>query len=86
MDILACPICKDYPLDLQVFEEGREIVEGLIVCKKCYRWYPIVDEIPIMLPDWLRDGKDDLPFLKKWKEKFPKEVLEKGKPFNERSL
>jgi hypothetical protein len=23
-----------------------------------------------------------MPFLKKWKDKFPKQILEEGKPFN----
>ena len=86
MDILACPICKSYPLDLHVFEEKEEITEGLLVCNKCDRWYPIIEEIPHMLPDELRDGKDDLPFMRKWKEKFPKTTFEKGKPFNAKNL
>ena len=86
MDILACPICKYYPLDLHIFIENEEIVEGLITCSKCKRWYPIIDEIPFMLPDELRDGKDDLPFLKKWKKKYPKEFLKEGKPYNETSF
>ena len=34
MDILACPIDKSYPLELHVFKENEEIVEGLIVCPK----------------------------------------------------
>jgi len=82
MDILACPIDKYYPLELHVFEEKGEIVEGLIICPHCHRWYPIREEIPEMLPDELRDEKDELPFLKKWKEQVPKEILEEGKPFN----
>jgi uncharacterized protein YbaR (Trm112 family) len=82
MDILACPIDKYYPLELHVFEEKEEIVEGLIVCPKCLRWYPIRDEIPEMLPDELRKEKEDLPFLKKWKEKVPKKIVSEGKPFN----
>lgn len=86
MDILACPICKHYPLDLHVFDEKEEIIEGLIACQSCGRWYPIIDEIPFMLPDELRDGKDDIPFLKKWKTKFPEKLLKEGKPFNEKSI
>ena len=82
MDILACPIDKYYPLELHVFEEKDEIVEGLIVCPKCLRWYPIREEIPEMLPDELREEKDELPFLRKWKEKIPKKILSEGKPFN----
>jgi uncharacterized protein YbaR (Trm112 family) len=72
MDILACPIDKHYPLELHVFEEKEEIVEGVIICPKCLRWYPIRDEIPEMLPDELREEKDELPFLRKWKHKIPK--------------
>jgi uncharacterized protein YbaR (Trm112 family) len=81
MDILACPIDKSHPLELLVFEEKDEIVEGLIVCPKCLRWYPIRDEIPEMLPDELRKEAEDLPFLKKWKEKFPDKILLEGQPF-----
>jgi uncharacterized protein YbaR (Trm112 family) len=82
MEILACPIDKHYPLELIVFEEKEEIVEGMIICPKCSRWYPIRDEIPEMLPDELRAAKDDLPFLKKWKAKTPEKILTEGQPFN----
>lgn len=82
MSILACPIDKHHPLELYVFEEKDEITEGLIVCSKCLRWYPIRDEIPEMLPDELRKEAEDLPFLKKWKAKIPQEIVTKGKPFS----
>lgn len=82
MDILACPIDKHHPLELLVFEEKDEIVEGLIICPKCLRWYPIRDEIPEMLPDELRKEVEDLPFLRKWKERVPERILLKGNPFN----
>ena len=82
MEILACPIDKTHPLELHVFEEKEEIVEGLIVCPKCLRWYPIRDEIPEMLPDELRKADEDLPFLKKWKAQVPPKIVSEGKPFN----
>jgi uncharacterized protein YbaR (Trm112 family) len=82
MDILACPIDKFYPLELHVFEERDEIVEGLITCPKCGRYYPIIDEIPHMLPDDLRERSEDLKFLEKWKMKVPEKILNEGKPFN----
>jgi uncharacterized protein YbaR (Trm112 family) len=82
MDILACPIDKHYPLELRVFEEEEEIVEGVIICPKCLRWYPIREEIPEMLPDELRNKNSELPFMRKWKQKFPKKILNEGKPFN----
>jgi len=82
MDILACPIDKYHPLELYVFKEEEEVVEGIIVCPKCLRWYPIRDEIPEMLPDELRNRKEDIEFLVKWKEKVPERILLEGKPFN----
>lgn len=82
LDILACPIDKYHPLELHIFEEKDEITEGVIVCPKCMRWYPIRDEIPEMLPDELRNEKDEIPFMKKYKQKFPSKILTEGKPFN----
>ena len=82
MAILACPIDKYHPLELHVFEEKEEIVNGIIICPKCRRWYPIRDEIPEMLPDELREEKDELSFLRKWKAKFPQKILLEGKPYN----
>lgn len=126
MDLLACPMCKKFPLKLLVFkvedrekpkslpskcplycafkggwvkdvnpsdEEclecfSKEIVEGLIICEECFRWYPIIDEIPHMLPDdqRLMEPDEELNFMKKWFDKFPKEILERGRPFNEATL
>jgi len=81
LDILACPIDKHYPLELHVFEEKEEITEGLLVCTECNRWYPISDEIPQMLPDDLREAKEDLEWLGKWKSQVPEKVLNQGQPF-----
>jgi uncharacterized protein YbaR (Trm112 family) len=85
MNVLACPIDKEYPLELHIFEQTDEIKEGLIVCPKCLRWYPIRDEIPEMLPDELRKENEDLPFLKKWKDKIPEKILKQGHPFRLRT-
>ena len=35
-----------------------------------------------MLPDELRNKKEDLKFLRKWKEKIPEKIIKNGKPFN----
>ncbi len=82
MEILACPIDKQHPLNLLVFKESDEITDGLLTCPKCLRWYPIRDSIPELLPDELRKRKEDLPFLKKWQSKISKEILISGAPFN----
>ncbi len=35
---------------------GMEKIKGeVLVCTECNRWYPIIDDIPHMLPDELRD-------------------------------
>ena len=82
MEILACPIDKYYPLELYVFEERDEITNGIILCPRCQRWYPIREEIPEMLPDELREKKEETEFLEKWKERIPEKTLLEGKPFN----
>ncbi|NWG09202.1 MAG: Trm112 family protein [Nitrososphaerales archaeon] len=122
MDLLACPICKSFPLQLIVFNEvnmsssdsnikscdeycsyyGKkmvdlknegaspdcksclqiQIVNGIITCQNCDRWYPIIEEIPHMLPDELRNEKEDKAFLIKNKEKIPQAILGRGRPFN----
>lgn len=51
MDILACPVCKGHPLELEIFEEKEgEVISGLIRCPRCEIDYPIEDCIPNLLP------------------------------------
>jgi uncharacterized protein YbaR (Trm112 family) len=58
------------------------VQEGLLLCKSCYRFYPITEEIPIILPDELRDKKKDIEFLNKWKELIPVDLLKNLKPWS----
>lgn len=82
LDILACPIDKHYPLRMLEFaaKEPDVVVDGALICDQCGRFYPIIDEIPVMLPDDLRSEKEDTEFLTKWKDQLPKETLQNGKP------
>jgi len=124
MDVLACPMCKRFPLELIVLTEKTlegveapkgfkcseycglkrsfmkelaeepdcqrcftlEVVEGVLYCPDCGRWYPIIDEIPRMLPDRLREKKEikdvELAFLRKHRDELPDKVVREGKPFN----
>lgn len=119
MDLLACPICKHFPLQLIVISQKKverslnenkplceiycafkqinvkdlqnppceecvtfEIENGVLYCPSCGRWYPIIDEIPRMLPDKLRKKEEDLNFLKRNKDKLPSKITEKGLPYN----
>ena len=51
MDILACPMCKNHPLELKITkEDNKEVISGTLLCKKCGLSYPIEDGIPNMLP------------------------------------
>ena len=58
------------------------IIEGILFCKKCLRFYPIVDEIPIMLPDELREKEKDIEFLNKWKNNIPEYILKNANPWH----
>jgi uncharacterized protein YbaR (Trm112 family)/SAM-dependent methyltransferase len=40
-----------------------DLEEGLLVCVGCGRWYPVIDSIPEMLPDHLRDSGRDAETL-----------------------
>jgi len=85
LDILACPIDKHYPLELfEIVSEGQTVKEGLLFCTKCSRYYPIIDEIPVMLPDELREKQKDrdIGFLKKWQSKIPEKVIKQGNPWH----
>ncbi|MFQ5572912.1 MAG: Trm112 family protein [Nitrosopumilaceae archaeon] len=83
MDILVCPIDKHFPLE--VFESKTKedlIVEGALYCSDCSRFYPIIDEIPILLPDELRDKKHDLAFLENNKKTLPEKIITKSLPWH----
>ena len=58
------------------------VIDGILFCKKCSRFYPIIDEIPIMLPDELRDKHKDLQFLKKWENYIPELILKNSNPWH----
>ena len=83
MDILACPIDKNHPLELHEIKEKNNVIsEGVLFCPKCSRFYPIIEEIPIMLPDELRDKKLEINFLKNNKENLPEKIITKANPWH----
>ena len=83
IDILACPIDKNYPLELfEIKEKDNVVLEGVLFCTKCSRFYPIIEEIPIMLPDELRDKKQELEFLKNNKKQLPEKIITNANPWH----
>ena len=83
MDILACPIDKNFPLELHGIKEKDDVIsEGALFCSKCSRFYPIIEEIPILLPDELRDKKLEMEFLTKNKKNLPDKIITKANPWH----
>ncbi|WP_017732603.1 Trm112 family protein [Nafulsella turpanensis] len=67
LDNLCCPVDK-HELAFRPFvkDENGDIVEGLLSCAECRRYYPIVYGIPIMTPDEYREKSLEEPILAKW--------------------
>lgn len=64
---LCCPVDK-HNLEITIFTETEEgeIIEALMACPKCQRYFPVVYGIPILIPDEYRDESLEEPMLKKW--------------------
>jgi uncharacterized protein YbaR (Trm112 family) len=83
MDILACPIDKHHPLEIfEIKTKDETVLEGALYCTDCSRFYPIIEEIPIMLPDELRERDQDIDFLKKNKESLPEKIINQASPWH----
>jgi len=83
MEMLACPIDKHFPLE--IFESNSKeqtVLEGAIYCSECSRFYPIIEEIPIMLPDELRNKDQDIEFLKRNQSKLPEKIIKQASPWH----
>jgi uncharacterized protein YbaR (Trm112 family) len=68
---------KDIPPDDNIIIE-----EGVLFCNTCNRFYPIVEEIPIILPDELRDKDKDIEMLKKWSDSLPDKIIKEALPWH----
>ena len=83
IDILACPACKHHPLELFAVREKDDMVsEGALFCTKCSRFFPIIEEIPIMLPDDLRDKKQETEFLERFRDDLPEKIIRNAIPWH----
>ena len=83
LEILACPIDKHFPLEIfESISKEQIVLEGAMYCTKCSRFYPIVEEIPIMLPDELRDKNQDMEFLKRNQSSLPEKITKQASPWH----
>ena len=81
--ILVCPSDKHSNLDLIEFETNNsDVKSGLLYCIKCIRYYPIINGIPIMVPDNQRNFIHESDFLTPWINKIPDNIKSNSMPFN----
>jgi len=70
LEIISCPYNEESHLEMKVKKkENDEIIEGVLICKKCERIFPIIREVPYLMPDDLKSkNKDVIEFLSQNKE------------------
>ena len=74
---LACPFDK-HDLAVKIFKQDHdEILEGILTCSHCQRYYPSVHGSPIMSPDEYRQVELEIPLLTRWGETL---LIKNGKP------
>lgn len=67
LDKLCCPIDK-HELEINIFTESEdgEILEALMTCPECHRYFPVIYGIPVLIPDEYRDKSLEEPMLAEW--------------------
>ena len=65
---------REVPLEVCSRCVDKEVVEGVLVCRSCGRWYPIIDGIPRMLDDRFRKFKNDVEWITPRLGMVPQEV------------
>ncbi|MCP4760469.1 MAG: hypothetical protein GY870_01730 [archaeon] len=68
------PIFQDLLL-LNYYFFLMEIDEGILVCPKCKRWFPIIKTIPRLMPKNMKKTDLDINFKEKWVKKIPSDVI-----------
>jgi len=51
LKFIKCPKCNGI-LDLEIYENKKEIIEGILKCDKCELIFPIIDKIPIIFTNF----------------------------------
>lgn len=77
MKQLCCPFDKkDLSLKIFATDTNNHIIEGLLSCDHCSRYYPIIHGVPIMSPDEYREWSLEAPVVKQWEHKLEGKKLE----------
>lgn len=88
LDLLVWPFDGDALQLHKIVPRGMKdsgLVEfGVLLCKKCSRWFPVIESIPSILPDALRGSRDRM-FLERFRDHLPDEILYQTVPLNSNS-
>jgi 2-polyprenyl-3-methyl-5-hydroxy-6-metoxy-1,4-benzoquinol methylase/uncharacterized protein YbaR (Trm112 family) len=69
-EILACPRCKKSPLAINAFVPGATLEEGVLSCRNCASWFPVIEGVPFLVTD-LSLFKDIVKdFVQRWSHAF----------------
>ncbi len=61
---------------------NEDIIEGVLVCTGCGRWFTIREGIPYLVRDGLRHQDEDLRFLERHRNHLDASITQYGKPIN----
>jgi len=53
---------------------GLSVDQGILICPACRRFFPIIDGLPELLPDALRDADREREFLARYEDKIPENL------------
>lgn len=75
VEFLCCPLDQATPLELLELESrGDEVVEGTLLCRRCGRWYAIMNGVAHLVRDGLRLAEEELEFLERHRADLPPEA------------
>jgi 2-polyprenyl-3-methyl-5-hydroxy-6-metoxy-1,4-benzoquinol methylase/uncharacterized protein YbaR (Trm112 family) len=60
----------------------QDLVEGILVCPSCRRWFSVLGGIPILVRDGLRREKEEIALLARHSARLPEEITHRGNPIN----
>jgi len=69
----SAPYLPDRKQDI----DNVDVKKGLLVCGECGHWYPVLNFVPELLPDHLRDWEKDVKFLSEFSESLPRKLYKK---------
>jgi len=68
---LCCPFDHaDLALEVISRDLTENVIEGILTCSRCSRFFPIIRGIPIMSPDEYREFSLEKPILESWNKEL----------------